>query len=74
MGINLEFGDPDNPLRNKKIRQALNYGFDRAQMLQTLRNNVGKPATSGFTPRGLPSFNAEKVKGYNFQPDNARQL
>ena len=67
-------GDKTNPLLNKKIRQALNYGFDRAKMLQTMRNNVGKPAGSGFTPRGLPSFSSDKVKGYNYNPDKARQL
>ncbi len=63
-----------NPLSNKKIRQALNFGFDRAKMLRTMRNNVGKPANSGFTPIGLPSFSAENVKGYNYNPDKARQL
>jgi len=66
--------DGNNPLSNKKIRQALNFGFDRAKMLRTMRNDVGKPANSGFTPIGLPSFSAESVKGYNFNPDKARQL
>ena len=63
-----------SPLQQKFVRQALNYGFDRLQMLRTLRNNVGLPATSGFTPRGLPSFNEEAVIGYNFQPDKALSL
>ena len=73
LGVNLELAK-DNPLGNKKVRQALNYGFDRAQMLATLRNNVGKPANSGFTPIGLPSFNASVVQGYSYQPDKARAL
>lgn len=63
-----------SPLRTKKIRQALNYGFDRGKMLKTMRNNVGKPARAGFTPIGLPSFSSEKVNGYNYNPDKARQL
>ncbi len=63
-----------NPLQIKKIRQALNYGFDRAQLLRTLRNNVGRPATSGFAPRGLPSFDAEIVPGYRYDPSLAAQL
>jgi peptide/nickel transport system substrate-binding protein len=66
--------NPVSPLQVKKIRQALNYGFDRAQLLQTLRNNVGRPATSGFTPRGLPSFNELAVKGYQYDPTKASQL
>ncbi len=72
LGINLAMSA--SPLNKKKLRQALNYGFDRALMLKTLRNNVGKPATSGFTPIGLPSFNAERVSGYNYNPDKARKL
>ena len=77
LGINMSFEEPNqknSPLRFKEVRQALNYGFDREKMLRELRNNVGKPANSGFCPRGLPSFNAEKVKGYNYNPEKAREL
>ncbi len=73
LGINLE-ADKSSALQKKKVRQALNYGFDRAKMMKALRNNVGKPANSGFTPRGLPSFDAAKVPGYTFDPDKARGL
>jgi len=76
--INNTSSDPANtalnPLQLKKIRQALNFGFDRAQLLKTLRNNVGRPATSGFTPKGLPSFNELVVKGYRYDPTKAAQL
>ncbi len=64
----------ESALQHKLVRQALNYGFDRQQMLQTLRNNIGLPANSGFTPRGLPSFNETTVPGYSFQPNRALQL
>ena len=74
LGINMNFEVETSPLAQKKVRQALNYGFDRNKMMQNLRNNVGKAADSGFTPRGLPSFNAQKVKGYNYNPDKARDL
>lgn len=74
LGINLNFGEPDNPLKNKKIRQALNYGIDRVTMLKTLRNNVGKPANAGFTPIGLPSFSATAAPGYTYNPDRSREL
>ncbi|MEZ4964008.1 MAG: ABC transporter substrate-binding protein [Saprospiraceae bacterium] len=62
------------PLKRKAIRQALNYGFDRSQMLRTLRNNVGSPAISGFAPRGLPSFDPQQVEGYRYDPVKAAQL
>ncbi len=61
-----------NPLP-KEIRQAINYGFDREKMLKYLRNNIGTPALQGFVPKGLPSF-SEKLKGYNYSPEKAKQL
>lgn len=74
LGIHMDFEKTANPLAKKKVRQALNYGFDRQKMLQNLRNNVGKIADSGFTPRGLPSFDSAKVKGYDYNPERARTL
>lgn len=64
----------NSPLRAKKIRQAINYGFDRKKMVLYLRNSLGIPATAGFVPAGLPSFDSTKVQGYNFQPQLARKL
>ncbi|MDZ4845024.1 MAG: ABC transporter substrate-binding protein [Chitinophagales bacterium] len=65
---------PNNPLKIKEVRQAINYGFDREAVIRYLRNSIGKPANSGFVPFGLPSFNAEKVKGYSHNPEKAKQL
>jgi len=74
LGINLKSDTPNNPLLKKEVRQALNYAFDRKLMLKTLRNNVGKPAISGVTPAGLPSFAPDQVKGYTYDPDKATTL
>ena len=63
-----------SPLQIKKVRQALNFGFDREQLLRTLRNNVGRPASSGFAPRGLPSFDDIGVPGYLYDPTRAARL
>lgn len=63
----------DHPLRNKKIRKAINYGFDRSKMLKYLRNGIGYPAQAGFIPMGLPSFDKNK-RGYNFNPDSVLSL
>ena len=63
-----------SPLRFKKIRQAMNYGFDRRKMVLYLRNSLGIPAQSGFVPAGLPSFDSTKVKGYSYHPGLARRL
>lgn len=64
----------NSPLRLKKIRQAINYGFDRRKMILYLRNSLGTPAESGFVPMGLPSFNDSIVTGYTYHPDKAAQL
>jgi len=64
----------NSPLRFKKIRQAINYGFDRQKMILYLRNSLGIPAQSGFVPTGLPSFDSTKVKGYTYDADLARRL
>lgn len=63
----------ENPLLDKRIRQAINYGFDREKMLKYLRNNIGTAATSGFVPRGLPSFD-HHFKGFSYQPEKAKKL
>lgn len=67
-------GIKESPLRIKKIRQAINYGFDRRKMTLYLRNSLGTPAESGFIPLGLPSFSAEKVKGYHYDPAKTKAL
>jgi len=72
--------DPDNvlvkssPLRLQKIRQAINFGFDRRKMMLYLRNSIGTAAESGFVPSGLPSFDTLAVKGYYYDPAKAKQL
>lgn len=63
-----------SPLRLRKIRQAINYGFDREKMVLYLRNSLGIPAQSGFVPAGLPSFDSSEVRGYSYNPGLARQL
>ncbi len=64
----------NSPLRNKKIRQAINYGIDRKKMMLYVRNSIGTAAESGFVPAGLPSFDSIKVKGYYYDQAKALQL
>jgi oligopeptide transport system substrate-binding protein len=77
LGILVDSNNPlvkSSPLRFKKVRQAINYGFDRKKMMMYLRNSIGIAATSGFVPAGLPSFDSNLVHGYNYNPEKARQL
>jgi len=64
----------DSALQNPKIRQALNCGFDRRQLLRTLRHNVGRAADSGFAPAGLPGYDPLAAPGYVYDPSRAAQL
>jgi peptide/nickel transport system substrate-binding protein len=57
-------------VKNKWLRKAINYGFDRAKMIKFLRNDIGTPAVNGFIPKGLPSFNGQK--GYAYDPEKAK--
>ena len=64
----------NTPLKNKKIRQAINYAIDRKKMMLYVRNSIGTAAESGFVPAGLPSFDSSKVKGYHYDQAKALQL
>jgi peptide/nickel transport system substrate-binding protein len=65
--------DGDNKaVLDLRIRQAMNYGFDRQKMITYLRNNMGTPAVNGIIPTGLPSFN--DAKGYTYDSEKAKDL
>ena len=65
--------DAENPAaQSLKIRQAINYGFDREKMILYLRNGMGTPAVNGFIPKGMPSF--DQMNGYTYQPEKAKKL
>ncbi|MBR4134984.1 MAG: ABC transporter substrate-binding protein [Bacteroidales bacterium] len=74
LGFMLKDKGDGNPLLNRKVRQAINYGFDREKMMKFLRNNVGYAGTAGFIPMGMECFDAEKVKGYDYDPGKAAKL
>lgn len=77
LGLLVDTANPlvsQSPTRLKKVRQAINYGFDREKMILYLRNSLGIPAQSGFVPAGLPSFDSTAVKGYHYDPALARKL
>ncbi len=74
LGINLEWEDKSSPLLNKYFRQALNYGFDRKGLLETIKRGIGSPAYGSFPPFGLPSYDETKVDGYRYDIVKAKEL
>lgn len=63
-----------SPLKQKLVRQAINYAFDRKKMIKYLRHNLGVAAEAGFIPPGLKSYDTALVKGYTYNPTKAAEL
>ncbi|MBP5541189.1 MAG: ABC transporter substrate-binding protein [Bacteroidales bacterium] len=72
LGFNMS--ESDSPLKDKRIRQAINCGFDREKMMRYLRNGIGQPGTGGMVPCGLPGFDTVASYGYRYDPDRAARL
>ncbi len=64
----------NSPLKNKKVRQAINFSIDRKKMMLYVRNSIGTAAESGFIPAGLPAFDSIAFGGYHYDPVKALQL
>jgi len=64
----------NSPLRDKKVRQAINYAIDKKKLIKYLRNSIGSAANSGFVPAGMPGFDSTVVKGYSYNPKKAAAL
>ena len=63
-----------SPMQFKQVRQAINYGFDRNEMLLFLKNNRGIAATGGIVPPSLLDQSRDMNYGYYYNPDTALQL
>lgn len=70
LGFYLDDNSPE--IQSKKLRKALNYGFDRRKMITYLRNGIGSAAEQGFIPKGLPGYAQRDY--YEYQPQKAKIL
>lgn len=66
----------NNPIKQKKVRQAINYAIDKQKIVTFYRNGIGLVASKGFIPNGLlPDSIQNKVQyGYDYQPQKAVAL
>ncbi|QYJ69549.1 ABC transporter substrate-binding protein [Flavobacterium litorale] len=69
--IGFRLDGANDAVKDKRIRQAMNYGFDREKMVMYLRNGMGTPAIYGMIPTGLGGYG---TTGYNYNPEKARKL
>jgi len=64
-----------NPaLSDVRVRQAINYCFDREKMIRYLRNNMGMAGVFGFVPPFIPGFDNKSTYGYNYDPAKTAKL
>lgn len=61
-------------LLDKRIREAINLGFDRRKLIMYIRNNIGCAAESGMVPPGVNGFDSLAVKGFHYDPVKAKAL
>jgi peptide/nickel transport system substrate-binding protein len=66
-------GSMSKPLANVKVRQAINYAFDRAALLKALGAGYGTVTTQVFGPTS-PAFDKALDSYYTFDPAKAKQL
>ncbi len=70
--LGFKMDNPQSAVHDIRVRQALNYGFDRHKLVAYLRNNMGFGAVHGFIPMGMPGFT--KINGYDYLPEKAKAL
>ncbi|MET8976407.1 ABC transporter substrate-binding protein [Streptomyces sp. NPDC004539] len=60
-------------LGDVRVRQALNYAFDRAAIVKTVKGGMGSPTTQVFNPAGS-AFDKSLDSRYTYDPAKAKQL
>ena len=68
------FLNVDPVFKSKEVRQAFCYAIDRKKICDFTLKGTGFPAIYGFVPPGTGSYDATKVKGYDFNPAKAQEL
>ncbi|MBI2794392.1 MAG: ABC transporter substrate-binding protein [Ignavibacteria bacterium] len=65
----------DPLFKDKRIRQAFNMAVDRRRIIRyVLRGQAAGPAEHGLVPSSMPNYPYDSVRGYQYNPEKARQL
>jgi len=67
------FNTLNAPFDDKKVRQALNYAFDRQRFVDTATYGAAKPSSLMWLP-GSPAYEASKANAYPFDLEKARAM
>ncbi|WP_423409486.1 ABC transporter substrate-binding protein [Heyndrickxia sp. MSNUG] len=68
LGLNNERG----PLKDKKVRQALNYAVDKKSLIDAFYAGAAEPAKNPM-PKTVAGYN-DDVEGYEYNPEKAKEL
>lgn len=63
----------DTPLRDKRVRLALNYAVDRQQLIAVFVHGATSPATQ-FAPHGAFGYMPGLPEAYHYDPAKAKRL
>lgn len=61
------------PFDDVRVRQAFNYAIDKDLLIETFSDGNALPAT-GSLPPAMPGYNNNPERGYEYNPEKARQL
>ena len=60
---------------DKRIRQAFNYAIDRERLIEfVMKGQAAGIGNHGLVPPSMPGYPIDNVKGYEFDPEKARDL
>lgn len=59
---------------DKKVREAINYGIDRQELIDSVLEGYGIPATGPIGYNSTIPWTDNEIKGYSYDPEKASQL
>lgn len=60
------------PFKNKNLRKAFNYAIDRQKICDFTLKGTGIAGNYGFVPPAMPGYDSKALKGYEYNPEKAR--
>ncbi|MDX2128228.1 MAG: ABC transporter substrate-binding protein [Chloroherpetonaceae bacterium] len=62
------------PFTDVKVRQAIAFAINRELLERTELKGEGVAANFGFTPPTMPKYRASLIKGFKYDPNQAKKL